>query len=989
MRRLWAPLALVAARARRRPGRWLLPALGVALAAAFAGAVAAEGTIAADQSARSVLTGLSPLARTVRVTWQGVVTDSVRRQAQGLLRGLGLGGQTEVVLLNPVRLNGTLVRPAAIQSLGRWLGPGSPPALGPCRPSNCRMLIAGSSPRRTLTTDGVRISIVGSTELGSAVPLGFAAAGGANQQPPLLLTADVTGLDALPGLGGIYRSHSWLAELPTSGLHSWQLDAVRDRIQHAQAALLSSGSNFTLSAPFDGIDHARAEADAAPHRLLLAGGGALAAFALFIVLAAGALRADQRADSERLRVAGARNGQCALFVIAESAWLCGIAVIVGAGVAVVATVVLAHAAGVPAGGVLTHSLLTPAGLIGLAGGWLIATALLSLALVGGGARAADLAAVAAAAALTIALLIGTGSGDQLAVLLAPLSCVVAGVVIYRLVAAALRGGERVARRGPVLARLAFVGLARAPASPSLAIAFVAVSVGLGGFALAYRATLLRGTADQAANAVPLDATVSPAADFATPLQLASLAHWRSLSRGQVLPVRDTQATYASGGGTVTVPALGVPAAGLPLIHGWRSGDGSAPLRTLASRLAPRGPTRTAGPRVVPGARSLSVRVVSPGLGVAVTADLRAPSGSVTQVPLGSASGTTSELDGRVPPGSWELQALELDEPTGLEVTTAHQNAEGSSAPTQTVTTVGLGPVRFLSAGGRPIGNAELSGWRGVGAAVARARPGSGPAEVRFTESGRPGILRPPAPSDTQPVPVLVDGHTASAAATGGRLALTVDGQPVNAHVVGVLRRFPTVPASAAGFVVADEATLAGALDAQMPGQGAADALWISSGDLAALRAALQAPPLSRLNRSFRADIEHGLRVAPIARGVLGTLLAAAALAIALAVVGLLVTLLGATRDERVQRDLVVQGVGPRGLRRELRLRLLLAGVLGTVVGLGVAVLLTRLAVASVRAAGTVAVPRPGLVTVAPWGELAVWGLVAIVALAVTSWVASR
>ena len=121
MRGLWAPLALVAARARRRPGRWLLPALGVALAAAFAGAVAAEGTIAADQSARSVLTGLSPSARTVRVTWQGVVTDSVRRQARGLLGGLGLGGQTEVVLLNPVRLNGTLVRPAAI---GRW-GAGS------------------------------------------------------------------------------------------------------------------------------------------------------------------------------------------------------------------------------------------------------------------------------------------------------------------------------------------------------------------------------------------------------------------------------------------------------------------------------------------------------------------------------------------------------------------------------------------------------------------------------------------------------------------------------------------------------------------------------------------------------------------------------------------------------------------------------------------------------------------------------------------------
>ena len=983
MRALWTPLTLVAARLRRRPGRWLLPALGVALAAAFAGAVVAEGTIAADQSSHSVLSAQSPLARTVRVSWQGVVTDSVRRRAQRLLSGLGLDHQTEVVLLNPVRLSGTLVRPAAIESLHRWLSPGAPPTPGACRPENCPVLAAGSVPRRTLTTDATKLSIVGSTELRSAVPLGFAAAGGANQHPPLVLTADVAGLDALPGLSGIYRSHSWLAELPISGLHSWQLDSARDRIQSAQATLLSSGSNFALSAPFDGIDQAKAQADAAPSRLLLAGGGALAAFALFIVLAAGALRADQHADVERLRMAGARNGQCALFVVAESAWLCAIAVVVGAGAALAAAVVLAHAAGVPAGGVLTHSLLTPAGLIGLVAGWAAATALLSLALVGAGARAADLAAVAAAAALTIGLIVGTGSGDQLPVLLAPLCCVVAGVVIYRVVAAALRGGERAARRGPVLVRLAVVGLARAPASPSLAIAFVAVSVGLGGFALAYRATLLRGTSDQAADAVPLDAIVSPAADFATPLQLASLDRWRSLSQGDVLPVRDTDATYASGGGTVTVPALGVPATGLPLIHGWRSGDGSAPLRTLASRLAPRGPTRTPGPSVTAGARSLVVPVASPGLGVAVTADLRAPSGSVTQLPLGSASGPSTQLRGRVPAGSWELQALELDEPTGLEVTTGHQNAEGSSAPTQTVTSVRLGALRMTDADGRTLRSVNVRDWRGVGA----ARSGSG--VIRFTESGRPGLSRPSQPSDGRPVPVLVDGHTAAAAASGGRLALTVDGQPVNARVVGVLRRFPTVPASAAGFVVADEATLAGALDAQMPGQGAADRLWISSGDLEPLRDALQAAPLSRLNRSFRADVEHDLRVAPIARGVLGTLLAAAAVAIALAVLGLLVTLLGPAREQRVQRDLVVQGVGPRGLRRELRLRLLLAGVLGTVVGLGVAVLLTRLAVASVRAAGTVAFPRPGLVAVAPWGELAIWGLVAIAALAVTSWVASR
>jgi hypothetical protein len=112
LRGLLAPLVLVAARARRRPGRWLLPALGITLAAAFAGTVAGEATIASDQSARSALEQLSPLERAVRVSWQGVVTSGVARQARGALHALGFGPATEVVLLNPVRLSGIVVRPA-------------------------------------------------------------------------------------------------------------------------------------------------------------------------------------------------------------------------------------------------------------------------------------------------------------------------------------------------------------------------------------------------------------------------------------------------------------------------------------------------------------------------------------------------------------------------------------------------------------------------------------------------------------------------------------------------------------------------------------------------------------------------------------------------------------------------------------------------------------------------------------------------------------
>jgi len=127
----------------------------------------------------------------------------------------------------------------------------------------------------------------------------------------------------------------------------------------------------------------------------------------------------------------------------------------------------------------------------------------------------------------------------------------------------------------------------------------------------------------------------------------------------------------------------------------------------------------------------------------------------------------------------------------------------------------------------------------------------------------------------------------------------------------------------------------------------------------------------------------------VARGVFGTLIAATALSVVLAVVGLLTAQLGGARDERAEADLTEQGVGPRGLRAELRVRLALASVQGVIAGLGIAVLLTRLAVASVRAAGTVADPRPPVVTIVPWTELAAWGAGTLAVLALAGWLATR
>ena len=605
-----------------------------------------------------------------------------------------------------------------------------------------------------------------------------------------------------------------------------------------------------------------------------------------------------------------------------------------------------------------------------------------------GSRAATLAAVAAGAALVIALAGGSGATGPAPVLLAPLCCVAAGVVASRAIAALLPAGERIARRGPVMMRLSLVGLARAPAQPSLAIAFVAVSVGLGGFALAYRATLLRGTADQAANAVPLDAIVSPSASFATPLAQAPLSRWQALAGGEVLPVRRTDATYASGGGTVTVPALGLPASGLALLHGWRASDGSASLPTLTRALAQPGSARTPGPLLAGSARSIAIRASSPAVTVEIAAYLRNRDGAVRQVSLGAAGPAPRILRASIPAGGWEVEALELTETTGVEITNGHQNGENVGAATQAQGTVALGPLLERDGAGQALARVALADWRGVGAASA-GPPHGAVAHVRFEATGQPGLLRPAQPSDVHPIPVLVDPQTAAASGSGGRLELTVDGQPVDARVVGVLRRFPTVGPGAAGFVIADEARLAGALDAQLPGQGQADELWIATRNPNRLRLALQTAPLASLNRTFRADVEHRLRAAPIARGVLGTLVAATVVAGVLAVIGLLVALLGPARDERVERDLVVQGVGPRGLRSELRARLMITALLGTIVGLAIAVALTRLAVASVRAADAVAAANPPLVTVAPWGQLAAWALIAIAALAAAGWAAAR
>ena len=670
------------------------------------------------------------------------------------------------------------------------------------------MLLAGGGPvPSTLAAIGVRIQVVGSASLRSPVPLGFvpSSAGAA----PVLVTTDVAGLASLPGLSGLYRTYSWLAPLPVTRLRGWQLADTEDRLARSQARLLLTGSQFSLSAPFTALDEARAEASVAPQRLLLAGGGAIAALALFIVLAGGGLRRDQRAELDRLRHAGARTCHGVLFVATESGWLCAAALGVGAAGGIGAAALLARAEGEPAGAILTHSLITPAGVIALATGWLAATVLLAALVLMRSARLTDMLAVAAASALVAALAGGTGSDHALALLLAPLCCRGRrGADVSRCGAGAAGSGARGPRRpgarpprarqpGP-LSRGCRRWPSRSSPSPSASAASPSPTVD---------ADPQRGRSGGGSR--PARRTGLAGAGFQHPAGVGSAAALAGARGRPVLPIRRTDANYTSGGGTVTVPALGVPAAGLIQIHGWRESDGSAPLTALARRLEPAGPVRLPGPMLPAGARWLSLRASSPDLTVEVTADLRDPQGAIRQVAFGTAGAGAAFLRAPVPPGRWELEALELDEPTGVAITNGHQNGENPAAATQSQTRVALGPLLALPARGPSLLRVPLGAWRGVGAAATTAPVRSGAAAmVDFAMSGTPGVLRPAQPADTHPVPVLADPQTAASAGPGGRIALTVDGLPVIARVVGVLSRFPTLPSDSAGFVVADEATLA-------------------------------------------------------------------------------------------------------------------------------------------------------------------------------------
>jgi hypothetical protein len=190
---------------------------------------------------------------------------------------------------------------------------------------------------------------------------------------------------------------------------------------------------------------------------------------------------------------------------------------------------------------------------------------------------------------------------------------------------------------------------------------------------------------------------------------------------------------------------------------------------------------------------------------------------------------------------------------------------------------------------------------------------------------------------------------AAAAGPRGIIPLQIEGELVAARVVGVVDRFPSIVGEA---VIADRVTAATNLDTRSPGLGTTDELWLSTP---------QRPDVPQLAVQSRADTLARLQADPLARGALLTLAGTAAVALLLALVGLLLAVVGDVRDDRGELfDLEAQGAAPSTIRAHLRLRALLVAVFGIVGGIALGAVLSALVISLVSVTAGSAKPEPPL-----------------------------
>lgn len=1002
---------LVAARMRHAGGRWRMAATGIALCAVVPVLAAGAAAVTADAALHRAVAALPIGERNVTVAYGGSLEPAAATRADRLVRSnlpaLGDGAIRRELLYRELSdgQGGTFVLSAA-DDLGSAvrLVDGRLPAQ--CAPTRCEVVdvvAGGTTPRPASSADTAALArlglvVVGHVERSDPLLLtgsfdpsttnaeadAHGAAAGANSSAAgsatgarLLIADGVDAAATIQPLTLFQRAYGWVQPLDVSrvqrlGVDGWVGAATRvaDLLNREQFALV-------MSAPDKSLRAADARARASARRFVLLGGTAAVLLLGTAVTGGAALRRDHSQFVEALRRRGAGPGQVAGVVTGEVAITviaAGVAGMIAGGAIVL---LLADRAGLPVAATAADAMGSAAP--ATAALLLVCGLLLALALTwpegpertarsarwAVGAGAAVCVAVAALLAARGGVSTGSGTDPLLAALpaLVLLAAALLSALAWQPVAAAVR--DRLPRRA-LAARLGLAAVVARPLRAVTTVALVTAAVGAAVFAGAYRATLIRGAADQAAFAVPMDARITTGPSLRSPLAVTGVAGYGAARPGgyAAAVLRRTASVRIGPQQADAVQLVGVEPAALTRVVRWQALTGDDDAAGAARGLATVPGDGRQGV-ALPTGRRLRIATAS-AVDAEVTVVVRTADGRERAVQLTPSNGG---LDGVLPDLGTEryLGALTVRQDPYAATHREHSLGEAGRGLAAGTGRLSLGAV---SVDGAPVSR-PWAGWAGEGLAVTSA--GSG-ATLTYELSGsllvldaRPGGLG----TSASPLPVLTDLRTA---ASGRNLTLVLDQVAVPAIVVGTLDRFPTTTGR---FAVTDLDALARLTDRTNPGAGQPDEVWLSlpgSDVSAADRAALDTPAMAGLSVSWRSDVEEALRTDPVARGAVLLLLGGAALTLAVALAALVLLVVTERHDDSGQLYAwEADGARPRTLRGGLWWRSAAVAVPAVPAGVLAGLLLARLTARLVAVTAGAGTPQPPLVpgAGAGWASLAV------------------
>jgi hypothetical protein len=813
------------------------------------------------------------------------------------------------------------------------------------------------------------------------------------------------------------------APLDPSKVKASQLGALINRLTRTVRALDRSDTQNLLqaTAPTTVLGSLEQRGLTARERLLVISGQVAALVIAFAAFVASTRRRELRLLEEQLLDLGANRFQ---------AWSTGALEVVLPGLvaagAVFGGLVLAAIARAPAGeseaGFLDIALplqtvLTVAGVI------VVAVGLLAISGSRQAPRRLGLGPLEAAAVAGLGVIVWqavatnnlnasrvAARGHSPVLLLLPaLTFFVSAVVLVRLLPLLVRLAERISRRAPVGARLAFLGAARRPVQAAVATTFLAVAVGAAAFSLNYRASLTEQAIDQANFATgalwrvaestprlpkgtagetlseyvrrPPVISIQPVATKNDVLPLTRYARVSGESPSPVLRMSVQQQNVSTRFNQAGVPMtlLALPADKLPDVRGWRSDFTHLPRSTLSHLLAPR-PVALGGPKASRQATALRLWVKGRGFPTQVVLWLQRPSQEteiLTFPRIVPPSGRWTLLRDELPPslrGS-ELIGIDLN-PIASQFGPQGFGGQDWIGHVQQRTSSGWSDV------------APFSGWTtladtfGVQAVikVVSVKHGPVPSAIHFVRDGTVVSALRRNPNLPAALPVLASPSVAAAATDSQSTFVWGGGStPIPIRIVGTTKLFPTIT-STQRFIVADYNTASAFLNEVTPGIVPPTEAWFFEKQPSAFATGLAKAPFRLTNLVSEQQNEQALLSDPLASGTRSLLLATAIIAALLGLLGLLVAIRAILRDESsILAEYEALGIRPSVLARSTAIRLTAFSVIGVAAGIGGGLLAGRLVGSLVAVTGGGGVPLPPIQAVISWPSMAV--LLAVVAAA--------